>query len=148
MGEKLQHLGPFSDWLPFSQREQPLYAGPGNGSLTVVQVRQILGTAADGAPVDARVEQSWQRDGVAGEEVSWSVGYGPRTHAWLLAPPPALAHGQAYLPSMITGSSNFSEKRRSLIGPVDLSRCSAITGASVMGTAPLPTSWLDAGSAC
>jgi dienelactone hydrolase len=26
------------------------------------------------------------RDGIAGEEISWSVGYGPRTHAWLLRP--------------------------------------------------------------
>jgi dienelactone hydrolase len=86
MGEKLQHLGPFSDWLSFAERERPLYAVPGPGSLTVMEVRQILGTVADGVPVDARVEQSWQRDGIAGEEVSWSVGYGPRTHAWLLHP--------------------------------------------------------------
>ncbi len=32
------------------------------------------------------MERRWYRDGVAGQEVSWSVGYGPRTKAWVLRP--------------------------------------------------------------
>jgi len=37
-------------------------------------------------PVDLRSESRWEKDGVAGEELSWDTGYGPRTHAWLLKP--------------------------------------------------------------
>lgn len=36
--------------------------------------------------MDARVEDHWERDGILGEEVSWSVGYGPRTRGWVLKP--------------------------------------------------------------
>jgi dienelactone hydrolase len=35
---------------------------------------------------NARVEAAWERDGLAGEEISWSVGYGPTTRAWVLKP--------------------------------------------------------------
>jgi dienelactone hydrolase len=38
------------------------------------------------APLDARVERRIARDGVAIEEVSWAVGYGPRCQAWVLKP--------------------------------------------------------------
>ena len=34
----------------------------------------------------ARVESTREKDGIAGEAISWSVGYGPRTEAWLLRP--------------------------------------------------------------
>jgi len=33
-----------------------------------------------------RVEAVSKRDGLAGEEVSWSVGYGLKTRAWVLKP--------------------------------------------------------------
>jgi dienelactone hydrolase len=49
-------------------------------------VRRLLGFDHDGQPIDARVETRWSFDGVDGEEVSWSVGYGPRTQAWFLRP--------------------------------------------------------------
>lgn len=49
--------------------------------------RQILRfTVGNEAPGDIRLERSWRRDGVEGEEVSWWVGYGPRTRAWVLKP--------------------------------------------------------------
>ena len=32
------------------------------------------------------MERSWKDDDLAGEEVSWSVGFGPRTHAYVLRP--------------------------------------------------------------
>ncbi|MEV4110993.1 hypothetical protein [Nonomuraea sp. NPDC049695] len=35
---------------------------------------------------DVRVERSWTDGDLAGEELSWSVGFGPRTHAYLLRP--------------------------------------------------------------
>jgi dienelactone hydrolase len=37
-------------------------------------------------PLDVRVEQTWERDGLSGERITWSVGYGPRTEAYLLMP--------------------------------------------------------------
>src|SRR5262249_3522166 len=40
----------------------------------------------DGEPLDVRADARWSRDGVDGEEVSWSVGYGPRTRARFLRP--------------------------------------------------------------
>ncbi|MER6001455.1 dienelactone hydrolase family protein [Nonomuraea angiospora] len=40
----------------------------------------------DLAAGDVRVERSWTDGDLAGEELSWSVGFGPRTHAYLLRP--------------------------------------------------------------
>ncbi len=37
-------------------------------------------------PRDIRIERKWQSSGISGEEISWSVGFGPRTHAWILKP--------------------------------------------------------------
>jgi len=46
----------------------------------------VLGFNGAAAPTDVRCERTWQHDGLIGEEVSWSVGYGPRTMAWILRP--------------------------------------------------------------
>jgi dienelactone hydrolase len=40
----------------------------------------------DETPQYVRSESQWEKDGLLGEEISWSVGYGPRTHAWLIKP--------------------------------------------------------------
>ncbi len=46
-------------------------------------IRDVLGFADDaGVPT----ERNWERDGLVGEEVSWSAGFGPRTSAWVLKP--------------------------------------------------------------
>jgi dienelactone hydrolase len=37
-------------------------------------------------PADVRIDRTWEKDGILGECVSWSVGYGPRTEAWVLKP--------------------------------------------------------------
>ncbi|SEG61314.1 hypothetical protein SAMN05444920_103469 [Nonomuraea solani] len=42
----------------------------------------VLDLTAD----DVRVERTWTHDGLHGEELSWSVGFGPRTRAYLLRP--------------------------------------------------------------
>ena len=36
---------------------------------------------------EVRVENSWIKNSVYGEELSWSVGFGPRSHGWLLMRP-------------------------------------------------------------
>ena len=63
---------------------------PPSPALTGAQVRSLVGFAGDGDRSLPRVGRRWERDGVAGEEVSWSVGYGPRTRAWLLRPAAAV----------------------------------------------------------
>jgi hypothetical protein len=80
-----EHLGRFSDWVDFASSQDDRHAGR-FGDLSVEQVRQVLGFDRDNSPIDPRTEGSWAMDGVIGEEVSWSVGYGPRTTGWLLRP--------------------------------------------------------------
>jgi len=53
------------------------------------QVKKILslpGYDDKAVPKDVKIERTWEKDGVSGIEYSWDVGYGPRTHAWLLRP--------------------------------------------------------------
>lgn len=50
-------------------------------------VDDVLAVPADGErPAEVRTERRWTAGGLAGEELSYSVGFGPRTHAWLLKP--------------------------------------------------------------
>ncbi|WP_199425096.1 acetylesterase [Actinotalea solisilvae] len=87
-GGAYAHLGRFSDWVAASpapvaraQRREPSALRP--------LVHGALAVPADPGeeqPADVRSGRRWTRDGVAGEELSWSVGHGPRTHAWLLRP--------------------------------------------------------------
>jgi dienelactone hydrolase len=92
MPEHYQHLGIFSDWVAAAQREQPLYPLAAPGQRTQALLRDCLGFChADEEPMDVRVESEWEKDGLVGQEISWSVGFGPRTHAYLLKP--AAANG-------------------------------------------------------
>jgi dienelactone hydrolase len=87
LAPQYRDLGRFGDWVQAARRlhgPQPV-ATPGHD--TRRRVRDVLGFAdADESPAAVRVERRWERDGLAGEEISWSVGYGPRTHAWVLKP--------------------------------------------------------------
>lgn len=75
-------LGAFGDLAEAAA----VLAPPGDGRLDLAAARRIVGADRDGAPIAPRVERRWSAEGIDGEEVSWSVGYGPRTHAWLLRP--------------------------------------------------------------
>ena len=80
-------LGPFSDWVAEAQRQQTLYPTCPPGPETQAKVREVLGFCAGPEdPLDLRVDDTWESAGLAGEALSWSVGYGPRTQAWLLKP--------------------------------------------------------------
>jgi dienelactone hydrolase len=82
MTDRFAHLGPYSDLVGFA-------AGLVDRSgvdLDIAAVRRLIGFDTDVDPLDARVDARWSRDGVDGEEVSWSVGYGPRTRARFLRP--------------------------------------------------------------
>lgn len=87
MTETYRHLGPFSDWVAAARARRDLYPLAPPGAATRGRVQDILGFgAADDTARDVRIDGRWERDGVAGEAISWSVGYGPRTEAWLLRP--------------------------------------------------------------
>jgi len=87
-----QHLGVFSDWVDAARRQQALFPEALPGPATQAQVREVLGFChGDETPLDVRVEQRWRDGDLLGEEISWSVGFGPRTHAYLVKP--ANAHG-------------------------------------------------------
>ena len=82
-----QHLGSFSDWVEAANRKRQLCPQATPGQETRQRVREVLGFC-DGLeePLDIRQERTWEKDGVLGEEISWWVGYGPRTHAYILRP--------------------------------------------------------------
>ncbi|MGH3145024.1 MAG: acetylesterase [Rubrobacter sp.] len=87
MDEHYEHLGPFSSWVEQARRRVPLYPPAPPGPEMRERVRDLLGFSGDPEePADVRVERTWERDGLLGEEVSWSVGYGPRTRSWVLKP--------------------------------------------------------------
>jgi dienelactone hydrolase len=71
----------------------------------------------DESPCDVRVERRWQRDGLAGEEISWSVGYGPRTRAWLLKPAGATGSLPGVLALHDHGGYKFYGKEKIAEGP-------------------------------
>lgn len=87
MQEHYRDLGIFSDWVGAAHQQQTLRPFAEPGPQTQYSVRDLLGfTDESELPADVRTERAWTRDGLSGEEVTWSVGYGPRTHAWVLRP--------------------------------------------------------------
>jgi len=87
MGKRYQHLGEFSDLVEAALRQQPLFPQADPGLETQARVKEVLGFCHQPEqPIDVRVEKRWEADGLAGEEISWWVGYGPRTHAYVLKP--------------------------------------------------------------
>jgi dienelactone hydrolase len=112
------HLGIYSDWVTaFKPDGMALPMSP-PGPDTCQRVREVLGmNGLSEEPREVTVERRWERDGVAGEEVSWSVGYGPRTAAWILKP----AGVQQPLPGLLAlhdhGGFKFFGKEKIAIGP-------------------------------
>src|SRR5882762_1803380 len=87
MAEHFQHLGVFSDWVAAADNHSHIHPTAAPGAATRHRIREVLGfTNGPAIPQDVRLDRTWTRDGVVGEEVSWSVGYGPRTTAWILRP--------------------------------------------------------------
>jgi dienelactone hydrolase len=116
-GHHYQHLGRFSDWIEFARWQALSFEQPKSAKLTPELVRETLGFAKHVVPGAARTERTWLSDGVAGEEVSWSVGYGPRTRAWVLRP----AGAKGRLPGVVAlhdhGGFKFYGKEKIADGP-------------------------------
>lgn len=80
-------LGVFGDWVAEARRQRDLYPLAPPGPETQRKVRETLGfTNGPETPIQVQVDGTWEQDGLVGEAISWSVGYGPRTEAWLLKP--------------------------------------------------------------
>ncbi len=112
------HLGPFNDWQEEAMRQRALFPVAYPGPQTRQRVKEVLGFCCGPEPaLDVRSEGTWERDGVAGEAVSWSAGYGPRTQAWLLKP----AGVQGKLPGVVAlhdhGGFKFYGKEKIADGP-------------------------------
>ncbi len=113
-----QHLGIFSDWVEAAKRQALLYPLAEPGPETRSKLCEVLGFCqGDETPRNAEVERSWESEGLLGEEVSWSVGYGPRTHAYLLRP----ANAAGPLPGIIAlhdhGGFKYYGKEKIADGP-------------------------------
>lgn len=81
------HLGTYSDLVAAARKAHRLLPLAKPGRVTQKAVRDALGFDPYPArPRRLRVDARWERDGIAGEALSWSVGYGPRTEAWYLRP--------------------------------------------------------------
>jgi len=92
MPSNYRHLGIFSDWVEearafATKRQRTLFPTAKPGPQTYEQLLAVMGfhQQPETAP-DARVERTWQDDGIQGEVWSWSVGYGPRTEAYVMKP--------------------------------------------------------------
>ena len=81
------HLGPFSDLVAAARALGPLFPSAPSGLETRRRAREVLRfTVGEEQPRTVSTERNWRADGVDGEEISWSVGFGPRTRAWILKP--------------------------------------------------------------
>ncbi|MCZ7545589.1 MAG: hypothetical protein M5R40_19620 [Anaerolineae bacterium] len=115
-----EHLGVYSDWVEAARAQQALYPIAPPGAQTQRRVREVLGFCnGPETPLDVRTEYTWERDGLAGEAISWWVGYGPRTHAWVLKP----ARATGPLPGVVAlhdhGGFKYCGKEKIALGRDD-----------------------------
>lgn len=124
MEQQYQHLGIFSDWVQAARGQQPLFPVARPGSETQQRAREVLGFCNQPeTPRAVRVEQHWERGDLIGEEVSWSVGFGPRAHAYVLKP----ANAPQPLPGIVAlhdhGGFKFYGKEKIADGPSEPPEC-------------------------
>ncbi|MFG3439762.1 dienelactone hydrolase family protein [Nonomuraea sp. NPDC047897] len=81
----LRHLGEFSGLAELAWRQRGAFPEAVPGPALRRAAREAVGVL-DLAAEDVRVERAWTAGDISGEELSWSVGYGPRTRAYLLRP--------------------------------------------------------------
>ncbi|MBB5968181.1 hypothetical protein [Planomonospora venezuelensis] len=92
---RLRHLGEFSALAGIAAAQRGLFPRPGPGLRE--RARDALGVL-DLTAADVRTERTWTAGALRGEEVSWDVGFGPRTRAYVLRPREA---GGAVLPGVL-----------------------------------------------
>ena len=116
----LKHLGEYSDLLEAAGCSQPLFPFAEPGAATQQRVRDVLDFApGNEQPKEVKTERRWEKDGVSGEEIAWSVGYGPRTFAWLLRPAGVTGKLPGVLALHDHGGFKFYGKEKIADGPDD-----------------------------
>jgi hypothetical protein len=118
MAAHYKHLGIYSDWVSAAPAMRPQSPLAHPGKETQKKILEAMGfSIGDETPQDVRLERQWEKDGVLGEEISWSVGYGPRTRAWLLKP----AGATGRLPGIVAlhdhGAFKYFGKEKIAEGP-------------------------------
>jgi dienelactone hydrolase len=111
-----RHLGPFSDLVAAAQSVRRLFPDPGDE--VRARAAKVLGFSfGDETPLGSRTERRWSANGVDGEALSWSVGFGPRTQAYVLKP----AGARGRLPGILAlhdhGHFKFFGKEKIADGP-------------------------------
>ena len=87
MAKTYEHLGLYSDLVAAAKRSHRLYPVAPPGKVTRKRLLEALSFEPRPVrPRDVTVEKRWEKNGVSGEAITWWVGYGPRTEAWLLRP--------------------------------------------------------------
>lgn len=85
-------LDGYADWPTFLAAAPPFEprrgtnGGPADREADRRALADVLGVRNASAS-DVRVEREWTADGVHGTELTWWLGFGPRTRAFLLEPP-------------------------------------------------------------
>ncbi|MEE4194909.1 MAG: hypothetical protein V2J07_06905 [Anaerolineae bacterium] len=98
MTKHYEHLGIYSDWVDAARNHKILFPTANPGKQTLDALLQLMGfNNTPEFPQEVRVERKWEADGITGEVLSWSVGYGPRTEAYLMKP----ADAEGKLPAVV-----------------------------------------------
>ena len=119
MTTKSRNLGIYSGIIDEARRQGSLYPVARPGAETQAIVRAVLGWCnLPEAPRDLQTEKSWEHDGLRGEELSWDVGYGPRTRAWLIRPAGAVGSLPGVLALHDHGGFKFHGKEKIAEGEV------------------------------
>ena len=121
MKKQFKHLGIYSDLYSEAANQTHLYPDQFSGSRTRRNLKKVLGfTKGDEFPQDVRIEDRWLCDGIQGEVISWWVGYGPRTFAWLLKPEGVKTKLPGILALHDHGGFKFYGKEKIASGPGDV----------------------------
>jgi dienelactone hydrolase len=78
------HLGVYSDWAATAAGPRARATRPDREEVRRLASEILAAPALHLGGV--RVDRRWRAGGLAGEEISYSAGYGPRTRAWVLKP--------------------------------------------------------------
>jgi hypothetical protein len=143
------HLGPFSGLVAAARENRPLFGNKPPGPQTRQKVRELLNfSIGKEMPGDPIVEHRWAKDGVDGDVVSWSVGFGPRTEAFFLKPTDAAGPLPGVLALHDHGYYKYFGMRRSPTDRMALWQNSLPSGAPIMKGELSPTPWSEEGSRC
>src|SRR5579872_3245285 len=117
--EYYRHLGSYSGLVQLAREIGPLFPRSGSGEITRQKARDVLRfpNADSSQATDIRIERQWNVEGITGEEVSWSVGFGPRTRAWVLKPQGSAGLLPAILALHDHGHFKFYGKEKIADGP-------------------------------